>query len=248
MHANFVRAWAYARFVVENGEGVFVLTGAPGVGKSTLISQALAFYQRSSVQAVAVPCHPVAVSELLFLIGNAFGAAVYPSAGETLDSLRRFLQVSVESGSSNLLILDEAQALTDEALEQVRLLSDLNSEGRPLLQLFMVGQEDLRSRLLQSKHEALQQRILASCSLEALGAEPCKQYIRHRWRAHAPEGLDLPFDEAGLARIHAATNGVPRRVNRLCARALLHSRAEAKPRLNVDDVQLVISELAHEGL
>jgi len=192
MHANFVRAWAYARFVVENGEGVFVLTGAPGVGKSTLISQALAFYQRSSVQAVAVP--------------------------------------------------------TDEALEQVRLLSDLNSEGRPLLQLFMVGQEDLRSRLLQSKHEALQQRILASCSLEALGAEPCKQYIRHRWRAHAPEGLDLPFDEAGLARIHAATNGVPRRVNRLCARALLHSRAEAKPRLNVDDVQLVISELAHEGL
>lgn len=119
-----------------------------------------------------------------------------------------------------MLIIDEAQNLAPEVLEQLRLLTNLETDQRKLLQIVLIGQPELRDMLARPDLEQLAQRVTARCHLDALNLAETRQYIAHRLTVAGLIG-NLPFDGPALKRIHELTRGVPRRINLLCGRALL---------------------------
>ena len=130
-----------------------------------------------------------------------------------------------------MLIIDEAQNLSADVLEQLRLLTNLETHERKLLQIVLIGQPELRSLLAQPELEQLAQRVIARFHLGALSEAETRQYVRHRMEVAGLTG-PLPFSDAAVARVHALTRGVPRRINLLCDRALLG--AYASDRREVD--------------
>ena len=130
-----------------------------------------------------------------------------------------------------LLIVDEAQNLPRPSVEELRMLSNFQFEGRPLIQIFLLGQEEFRATLLSEGFEQLRQRVIASYHLNPLDAEETRTYIEHRltivdWRS------DPVFTDDAFERIFAATQGVPRRINNLCDRTLLYAFLEELHRID----------------
>jgi general secretion pathway protein A len=137
-----------------------------------------------------------------------------------VDALNVFLLQSHAAGQSNVLIIDEAQNLQPEVLEQLRLLTNLETHERKLLQIVLIGQPELRTMLERPDLEQLAQRVIARYHLESLNLADTTRYIQHRLTVAGHTGR-LPFDEKALRRIFTLTRGVPRRINLLCGRSLL---------------------------
>lgn len=218
-------ALAHLLYGVQGGGGFVLLTGEIGTGKTTVC--------RSFLDQVPANCRlayvfnpKLTVLELLETICHEFGVAVPVPAGrpatvkDHLDPLNAFLLASHAAGNNTVLVIDEAQNLSAEVLEQLRLLTNLETSERKLLQIILIGQPELRAMLARPELEQLAQRVIARYHLQALGEAETFQYIRHRLEV---SGLQrpLPFDRRALRRIHALTGGVPRRINLLCDRALL---------------------------
>jgi general secretion pathway protein A len=146
--------------------------------------------------------------------------AIFPTAKAYFDSLNSHLLDRHAAGESCVLIIDEAQNLAPEVLEQLRLLTNLETDQRKLLQIVLIGQPELRDMLARPDLEQLAQRVTARCHLDALNLAETRQYIAHRLTVAGLIG-NLPFDGPALKRIHELTRGVPRRINLLCGRALL---------------------------
>jgi general secretion pathway protein A len=170
------------------------------------------------------------VIELLETVCHEFGLAVVPPAHrpatvkDYLDPLNDFLLQAHAAGRNNVLVIDEAQNLSPEVLEQLRLLTNLETSERKLLQIILIGQPELRTMLARPELEQLAQRVIARYHLDALGEEESAQYVRHRLEVCGLQ-RPLPFDRAALRKVHAASGGVPRRINLLCDRALLGAYA-----------------------
>src|SRR5690606_27201960 len=147
-----------------------------------------------------------------------------------LDPLNEFLLKTHAVGQNNVLIIDEAQSLSADVLEQLRLLTNLETSERKLLQIILIGQPELRTMLARPELEQLAQRVIARFHLEALSESETEQYIRHRL-AVAGMTRAVPFERAALKRIHQLSRGVPRRINLLCDRALLGAYASGKTRV-----------------
>ena len=248
VHDGFAQAQDYLQFVVDNREGMFLLTGATGTGKTCLLQETIEPFRDSRVRMVPVSCNPVSPNVLLREILTELGGTVQAKDEHVLGNLRQLLRVSKMAGFQSVLILDEAQVLSDAALEQVRLLSNLQDDAEPLLQVFLLGQEELRERLEAEIHAPLRQRIVASSRLGALSAEESTDYIAHLWTTATTDDSDLPFDDDALARIHDWAQGNPRLINQICSRALLHAQVDDKAQLTESDMQAVIDELEQEGL
>ena len=139
---------------------------------------------------------------------------------DCLDPLNDFLLQQHAAGRSNVLIIDEAQNLAPDVLEQLRLLTNLETSERKLLQIILIGQPELRAMVATPELEQLAQRVIARYHLDALSPDETRQYIAHRLAVAGLQG-PLPFLRRALARVHALTGGVPRRINLLCDRALL---------------------------
>jgi general secretion pathway protein A len=148
-----------------------------------------------------------------------------------VDPLNRFLLASHAAGRHSVLIIDEAQSLSAELLEQLRLLTNLETAERKLLQIVLIGQPELRTMLARPDLEQLAQRITARYHLPALSEPESAAYVQHRLQV-AGLGAELPFDARALRRIHALCGGVPRRINLLCDRALLGGYAGGRPRIH----------------
>src|SRR6201994_1849843 len=154
-----------------------------------------------------------------------------PTVKDYVDGLNEYLLRTHAVGQNNVLIIDEAQNLSSDVLEQLRLLTNLETSERKLLQIVLIGQPELRGMLARPELEQLAQRVIARYHLDALSEKETAQYISHRL---AVAGLKaaLPFDSAALHRIHQLTRGVPRRINLLCDRALLGAYATGKSRVD----------------
>ena len=140
-----------------------------------------------------------------------------------------------------MLIIDEAQNLAPEVLEQLRLLTNLETNARKLLQIVLIGQPELRTMLAAPELEQLAQRVIARFHLDALNAPETTQYIEHRLAVAGLTGA-LPFDASALTRVHRLTQGVPRRINLLCGRAMLGAWANGQQRVD----QRVVDKAAEE--
>jgi general secretion pathway protein A len=220
-------ALAHLLYGLGGGGGFVLLTGEIGAGKTTVCRCWLE--QIPPGCRVAYLFNPrLSATELLRSVCDEFHidgiSPTPPTIKDYVDRLNAFLLATHAAGGSCLLIIDEAQQLAPEVLEQLRLLTNLETNERKLLQIVLIGQPELRQMLARPELEQLAQRVIARYHLEALSAPETEQYIRHRLAVAGLAG-PLPFDGAALRRIHRLARGVPRRINLLADRALLGAYA-----------------------
>ena len=215
-------ALAHLLYGVGGGGGFVLLTGEIGAGKTTV---ARCFLEQLPPHCVVAyifnPC--LSVIELLQTVCSEFGLAALPPGASVkahVDVLNSFLLDAHAQGRHALLVIDEAQALDAAVLEQLRLLTNLETSERKLLQIVLIGQPELRTMLAQPGLEQLAQRVIARYHLKSLSAAETRQYVLHRLGVAGPNA-PVPFDNRALARLHSLTGGVPRRINLLADRALL---------------------------
>jgi general secretion pathway protein A len=225
-------ALAHLLYGIDGGGGFVLLTGEIGAGKTTIC--------RCFLEQVPANCNvayifnpKLSVIELLRTICEEFHIDVsrhaHDAAGakEHVDALNRFLLASHAAGRNNVLIIDEAQNLSADVLEQLRLLTNLETSERKLLQIILIGQPELRTMLARPELEQLAQRVIARYHLGALTEAETAGYIAHRLSV-AGLATASPFRPRLISTIHRATRGVPRRINLLCDRALLGAYVENK--------------------
>ena len=228
------------------GGGFVLLTGEIGTGKTTVCRCFLE--QIPPTCNVAYIFNPkLTVIELLQSICEEFHIAPpadrpMPSVKDYIDPLNAFLIQAHAAGQNNVLIIDEAQNLSPDVLEQLRLLTNLETSERKLLQIVLIGQPQLRTKLQQPELEQLAQRVIARYHLEALTEAETAQYVQHRLEVSGLKGA-LPFDDKALRRIHRVARGVPRRINLLCDRALLGAYAGGKAAVNQRIVEKAAAEV-----
>jgi len=239
-------ALSYLKFGVHQGEGFIVVTGEIGAGKTTLVRTLLEGVNSDEVAAAQVLNTQLESGELLQAILTAFGVASGGgSKAQLLASLEAFLTSVAAEGRRALLIVDEAQNLGREAIEELRMLSNFQLGNHALLQSFLIGQPELRKQLESPAMEQLRQRVIASCHLGPLVAEETRAYIEHRLR-HVGWSHQPSFDDDAFAAIHQCTGGIPRRINLLCNRLLLSCFLSDEDRITAALVRTTAGDLARE--
>ncbi|MCE4557334.1 ExeA family protein [Roseateles cellulosilyticus] len=237
-------ALAHLLYGLDGGGGFVLLTGEIGAGKTTVCRCFLE--QIPATCNVAYIFNPkLTVAELLQGICDEFHVPVPPGARtvkDYVDPLNAFLLGQHAAGRNNVLIIDEAQNLSADVLEQLRLLTNLETSERKLLQVVLIGQPELRGMLARPELEQLAQRVIARFHLGALSEAETAQYIRHRLTVAGLSGA-LPFDRAALRLIHQLTRGVPRRINLLCDRALLGGYASGQAQITPAIVRRAAAEV-----
>ena len=193
-------------------------------------------------------CTQLQADDLLKTVAYSFGVGA--SDGNKADLIQR-LNVLFHNwhrdGRRALLIVDEAQDLSATAMEELRLLTNIQVDGQPLLQIFLLGQPELRDLILSPPMEQVHQRIVASSHLEALEPAETEEYVRHRLEAVGWRG-DPAISKTIFPLIYKFSEGVPRRINLICSRLLLHGSVEQRHEIGVQDIRTVISELQGENL
>jgi general secretion pathway protein A len=231
----------------QGGGGGFVqLTGEVGTGKTTLCR--LLLEQVPANTRVALVLNPrqtpvellETICEELHVDIDGGGRVARGSLKALVDALNRYLLEAYAQGLRVVLIIDEAQDLSIEALEQVRLLTNLETDTQKLLQVILLGQPELRTLLAREDLRQLAQRITARFHLTPLDAAETERYLRHR---HAiAGGLHLPFSAAAIKRLHAHAGGVPRLINIIAERSLLAGYARDATRVEARLVDIAAKE------
>jgi len=240
-------ALAHLLYGVNGGGGFVLLSGEIGAGKTTVCRCFLEqIPRRCNVAYIFNP--KLTVEELLQSICNEFGIPYQhpgpgmPTVKDYVDALTQFLLKTHAVGQNNVLIIDEAQNLSADVLEQLRLLTNLETSERKLLQIILIGQPELRDMLARPELEQLAQRVIARFHLEALSEPETVQYIRHRLSV-AGASRAMPFEKPALQRIHVLSRGVPRRIDLLADRALLGAYAAGRARVDLAIVEKAASEV-----
>jgi len=239
-------ALAHLLYGVSGGGGFVVLTGEIGAGKTTVCR---CFLEQTPRRCnVAYIFNPkLTVHELLHAVCTEFGVSC-PAADETgstktfVDPLNEYLLRTHAVGQNNVLIIDEAQNLSADVLEQLRLLTNLETAERKLLQIILIGQPELRDMLARPDMEQLAQRVIARFHLDALSPSETRDYIQHRLMV-AGYRREPIFDEKAARRVHQLSKGVPRRINLLCDRALLGAYARSRAAVDVKMVDTAADEV-----
>ena len=245
-HPSYDEARSYLKYATSEGEGFVVITGAPGTGKTTLIDTLLAELDRTNVKVATLINQQLDTRGLVERVNDAFDVPAN-SGVAPLPRLMRFLKQNKEAGGRGILIVDEAQSLTMEALEEIRLLSNMQSYDGLLLQVFLLGQEQLLDMIRSPGMEQFQQRLIAASHLEPLKLNETVAYVEHRLRKVGWQN-DPEFSEESMNLIHKFSGGVPRRINLICHRLFLRGGLEEKHKLQGEDALHVIVELHKEGL
>jgi len=235
-------ALAHLLYGIEQGEGFIAITGEVGTGKTTLCRTLLQRLEPGSE--VAFLFNPqLSGLELLQAIDAEFGLATEgKSRRELLDQLNRFLLTKRQEGRRVLLLIDEAQNLEREALEQVRLLSNLETDTTKLIQIILLGQPELDALLESAELRQLRQRINVRWRLGPLSSTETRDYVRHRLRVAAGGAREI-FSELALREIHRSSGGIPRVINRICDRSLLAGFAADAAEIGLGTVAEVEREL-----
>ena len=239
------RAMSYLQYGLSQAEGFIVITGDIGTGKTTIANSLVAEIEDDIVVAhIVTP--KLTPDELVKMVASKFELDV---AGKTkadiLKSLEVFLYDLSKTGRRALLLVDEAQNLPLETIEELRMLSNFQEFGKPLLQSFLLGQEELQPILRAPNMEQFRQRIVASCHLAPLTLEETKEYIEFRLH-HAGWNGSALFSDDAYGRIYKFTRGVPRKINTLMDRILLFGFLEELETLDGDAVDSMINEVSEE--
>lgn len=240
------KALTMLQFGMMNQAGFTVITGDIGSGKTTLIRQVLAEIGEEFTVGLVSNTHR-SFGELLQWVLLAFGLEYRDkSKVELYQTLSEFILKEYDRDRRTVLIIDEAQNLDIDALEELRMLSNINADKNQFLQLILVGQPDLRDTLRRPELHQFAQRIAVDYSLGTLTLEETWQYIRHRLKT--ADGDPNLFDTKACAAIYYYTSGTPRLINSLCEQSLVIGFAEQKKRIDVDIVCDVVRERQKGGI
>jgi putative secretion ATPase (PEP-CTERM system associated) len=244
--AGHRRAYAYLQYGVAQGEGFVVVTGEVGAGKTTLVRALLTELDAQKVIAAQLVSTQLDADDLLRSVAIAFGLPGKANRkAELVNQIQKFLVDLVPSGRRALLVVDEAQNLTPDAVEELRALSSFQLDGRHLLQSFLVGQPELRKLMRAPSMRQLRERVIASYHLGPMDEAETRAYIEHRL-AHVGWKNDPEFDGAAFALIFKMTGGIPRRINSLCNRLLLGAYLSERHHLHSTDVAKAAGEMCEE--
>jgi general secretion pathway protein A len=238
-------AYAMMEFGIKNRAEFMVISGEIGCGKTTLIRHLLNNLA-PDLNVGLVYNTSREIANLLEWVMLALGLP-YEGLSEValFDAFQRFLIEQYGLGKSVLLIVDEAQNLSTDALESLRMLSNINADKNQLLQIMLVGQPQLKDMLTRPDLLQFSQRVEFDFHLKPFAADDVHHYIEHRL---AIAGRKIPlFTAEACARIAEASQGVPRRINILCSTALIYGFAAGSERIDLDLVEEVLSDKAEFG-
>jgi general secretion pathway protein A len=249
--ASHASAFELLQYAVRRREGFVVITGDIGTGKTTLCRALLDQIDRKTFTALVL--NPfLSEEDLLRLILQEFGVVSRDEikrgrlAGvtkqELIETLNEFLLSLQGIGAQALLIIDEAQNLPLQVLEQIRILSNLETAKEKLLQIVLVGQSNLKDLLKREELRQLDQRVSIRYDLKPLTREETSAYIQHRLSV-AGGGAAVSFVPKALGRVHQFTSGIPRLINLLCDRALLTAYSSHTNRVAADVVESAAASL-----
>lgn len=235
-------AYNHLLYGIRERKGFVQLTGEVGAGKTTLCRALME--QLDEHYATALILNPaVSPDNMLKAIAMEFGLDVRGlDSIEILQALNLFLLHLADGGQDAVLIIDEAQELTDQGLEQVRQLSNLELDNRKLIQIVLMGQPELRDKLNNPKLRQLRQRITVRYHLKALESDEVNHYIQHRLSVSGASG-GPPFTRPALWRICSYSKGIPRLVNAVCDKALLAGCVNQRERIDYRTIGVAIREL-----
>ncbi|MBI3852211.1 MAG: AAA family ATPase [Verrucomicrobia bacterium] len=243
--AKHREAFNHLLYGIRERKGFVQLTGEVGAGKTTLCRAMLE--QLDHHYATALILNPVLDADhLMKAIAMEFGLDAHGMDGlEILWLLNNFLLSQAEQGKDAVLIIDEAQDLTDELLEQVRLLSNLETDDHKLLQIVLLGQPELRDRLNNHRLRQLRQRITVRYHLRPLSRYEVSHYVQHRLEVSGAKNGPY-FTRPAMWRVYNYSHGVPRLVNAVCDKALLAGFVQQSDRIDYRMVGRALRELEGE--
>ncbi|SET37360.1 XrtA/PEP-CTERM system-associated ATPase [Thalassotalea agarivorans] len=237
------RALSYLQYGLDQGEGFIVITGPIGTGKTTIAKSLLQNIEDDNIVAIQIVTSNLTPEALLKLIASELGAFFSSdNKADILKGIEDFLSTLHSQGKRALLIVDEAQNLPAETIEELRMLSNFQKEAKPLLQSFLLGQEELKDIIQKPNMEQFRQRIIASAHLKPLSEDDVKQYVNHRL-AHAGCKFEQLFTDDALRIVHEKTGGVPRKINIFVDRLLLFTFLEELTTIDTEQVETVAQEM-----
>lgn len=244
--SGHAQAMAFLNYGISRGEGFIVVTGDIGAGKTTMVGRLSASIDPKRIISAHVVTTLLKGTDLLRLVASAFGLKDIPhdKAG-ILASLQEFFQAAYRNKKRVLLLVDEAQNLSIDALEELRMLSNFQVGAQAPFQSFLIGQPQFRTLLAHPDLEQLRQRIIASYHLGAVSRAECGDYLEHRLRCVGWEG-DPFFEPDAIDAIFEKTEGIPRKINNLCSRLMLYGFLEELHRFGRAEVERVAADLENE--
>jgi len=240
------RAMAYIQYGLHQNEGFVVVTGEVGAGKTTLVRSLLAGLDPEKMVAAHLVSTQLDAEDTLRMVAAGFGVQTRDrTKADLLLSLEAMLAAHTAQGRRCLLIVDEAQNLTERAVEELRMLSNFQLGTHALLQTFLVGQPELRLILQGAQMHQLRQRVIAACHIGPLAAEETRSYIEHRLAHVGWKGNPQVCAEA-FAAIQLASGGIPRRINLVCDRLLISGFLSGRKSFGPESVREIAQELTLE--
>lgn len=240
------RAMSYLDYGLHCNEGFIVITGEVGAGKTMVARNLLNKLNRDKIISAHLVSTQLSADDALHMVCTAFGVAASDSSkAAQLHALQQFLSSAHHAGKRCLLIVDEAQNLSMQAVEELRMLSNFQINSRALLQSFLIGQPEFRQTLQSPQMTQLRQRVIAACHIGPLDVAETEAYIGHRLRC-AGWKSSPQFAPEVFREIHRASSGIPRRINAICDRLLLSGFLSGKHSFSGGDVVETASEIESE--
>ena len=241
MTASHREAFASLLYAISSRKGFVVLTGDAGTGKTSLLRALIRVADSASFSVILTPT--LSADEFLELALMDFGVTDPPAS--KAQRIVRFQELLLEmrlKGKSPVLVVDEAHKLSPDVLEEIRLLTNFETTEQKLLQIVLVGQNDLTTTLNRYDLRQLKQRIEVRMALKPLSAADIAGYLNHRWK-YSGADTPLPFSADAIALIGKASQGIPRVVNAICDNALLLAYAGGESRIGTSHIQHVLRDL-----
>jgi putative secretion ATPase (PEP-CTERM system associated) len=240
------RAMAYLEYGLSQGEGFIVITGEVGAGKTTLVRHLFNRLPSEQIVAAHIVNTHLDPDDTLRMVVSAFGLPHEDATkADLITRLEHFLRFVDQQGKRALLVIDEAQNLSPRTVEELRMLSNFQTDEKSLLQTFLLGQPEFRATLHSPGMQQLRQRVTASYHLGPMDAQETRAYIEHRLSTVGWHG-DPAFDDGAHAAIYAYTGGIPRKTNTLLDRVLLMGYLEEMHAFTAADIDTVISDIGEE--
>lgn len=243
--ATHRKAMAYLGYGLSQGEGFIVVTGDIGAGKTTLVGHLIDTIDAARLRVITLVSTRMDPEDLLRLVADGLGVEGQGLAkADLLKRIEQGLHATAREGRRTLLIVDEVQALPTESLEELRMLSNIQAGGHPLLQIVLLGQPEFRDSLHGSDRlEQLRQRVIAIHHLDPMEPQEIEPYMVHRLSLVGWQGKPA-FTRDAFEALHEATGGVPRLVNQLAGRVLLFAAMDGLETIDAEVIDAVIDDLA----